>query len=74
MDTCKCLQALYLYDNQIKAITNLDALPKLTRLYLQNNDIEEIEGLSSLVNLEILYASPKFSDSVEISVKTAYDL
>lgn len=51
---CKNLRVLYLYDNQISQIQNLDFASNITHLYLQNNFITCIENLSSLKNLEKL--------------------
>ena len=49
----KNLQALYLINNQISKIENLDDLP-LQALYLSNNQISKIENLAGLP-LERLY-------------------
>lgn len=51
---CKNLRVLYLYDNQIRQIQNLDFASNVTHLYLQNNCIAAMENLSSLKNLEKL--------------------
>ncbi|PKU27843.1 protein phosphatase 1 regulatory subunit hypothetical protein [Limosa lapponica baueri] len=55
LSLCKNLRVLYLYDNQISQIQNLDFASNITHLYLQNNCITCIENLSSLKNLEKLY-------------------
>lgn len=54
LSLCKNLRVLYLYDNQISQIQNLDFASNITHLYLQNNCISCIENLSSLKNLEKL--------------------
>ena len=38
-------QVLYLYDNAISRIENLNGVRFLTHLYLQNNRIEKMENL-----------------------------
>lgn len=48
---------LYLHNNFIQRITNLDHVCHLTHLYLQWNRIEKIENLSTLTNLKKLYLS-----------------
>ncbi|XP_025932802.1 protein phosphatase 1 regulatory subunit 42 isoform X6 [Apteryx rowi] len=55
LSLCRNLRVLYLYDNQISQIQNLDFATNLTHLYLQNNCISCIENLSSLKHLEKLY-------------------
>ena len=59
------LRVLYLYDNVIMRMCDLDPLTKLTHLYLQNNIIEKIEGLGRLVNLEKLYLNGNKIQMVE---------
>lgn len=54
---CDQLKVLYLHNNSIQQITNLDELSHLTHLYLQWNRIEKIENLSALKNLKKLYLS-----------------
>lgn len=54
LSLCKNLRVLYLYDNHISQIQNLDFASNITHLYLQNNCITCIENLSSLKNLEKL--------------------
>ena len=54
LSLCKNLRVLYLYDNQISQIQNLDFASNITHLYLQNNCISCMENLSSLKNLEKL--------------------
>lgn len=48
---------LYLHNNSIQKITNLDQLCHLTHLYLQWNRIRKIENLNALKNLKKLYLS-----------------
>lgn len=52
---CSRLRVLYLHNNYIKKITNLDALIHLTHLYLQWNCITKIENLNKLKHLKKLY-------------------
>lgn len=51
---CRNLAVLYLYDNQITHICNLDFASSLTHLFLQNNNITHIENLSHLQKLSKL--------------------
>ncbi|NWI96195.1 PPR42 phosphatase, partial [Pitta sordida] len=62
---CKNLRVLYLYDNQISQIQNLDFASNITHLYLQNNFISSIENLSSLKKLEKLYLGGNYITLVE---------
>lgn len=56
LEACPRLQVLYLYDNMISRIANLDVISKrLTHLYLQNNRITSMQGLECLPNLTKLY-------------------
>lgn len=52
---CRNLTVLYLYDNQITHICNLNFASNLTHLYLQNNKITHIENLSCLKKLSKLW-------------------
>lgn len=52
---CKGLKVLYLYENNISTIQNLECCRQLTHLYLQNNNISKIDGLDSLLSLKKLY-------------------
>lgn len=52
---CQNLTVLYLYDNQLPSIPNLNQNQCLTMLYLQNNHISKIEGLAFLTRLTKLY-------------------
>lgn len=54
---CDQLKVLYLHNNSIQKITNLDHMCHLTHLYLQWNRIRKIENLSALKNLKKLYLS-----------------
>lgn len=51
---CRNLAVLYLYDNQITHIRNLDFASNLTHLFLQNNNITHIENLFNLQKLSKL--------------------
>lgn len=51
---CRNLTVLYLYDNQITHICNLDFAFNLTHLYMQNNNISQIDNLSNLQKLSKL--------------------
>lgn len=55
--TCEQLKVLYLHNNSITQITNLDQLIHLTHLYLQWNRIQKIENLNHLKHLRKLYLS-----------------
>lgn len=55
--TCDQLKVLYLHNNFIQKITNLDQMRHLTHLYLQWNRIQKIENLTALKNLKKLYLS-----------------
>lgn len=46
---------LYLFNNEISKIENLDSLKNLTCLYLQSNKIKKIENLYTLAKLRKLY-------------------
>lgn len=49
------MTVLYLFNNEIAKIENLDNLKNLTCLYLQMNKINKIENLHKLVKLKKLY-------------------
>lgn len=66
LEICTNLKVLYLYDNQISRIENLE-IPNLQYLYLQNNAIVDIPQL----NLPSL--SKLFLDDNEISYVTGLD-
>lgn len=51
------LTVLYLYNNKIEEIANLDVAVNLESLYLQNNRIRKIENLQHLRKLRKLYLS-----------------
>lgn len=53
---CRNLTVLYLYDNQITWIRNLDFASNLTHLYIQNNNITHIDNLHGLQKLSKLWA------------------
>lgn len=52
---CSTLTVLYLYNNQIEEISNLESAVNLESLYLQNNRIRKIENLQNLRKLRKLY-------------------
>ena len=54
LSLCKNLAVLYLYDNRLDRIPNLNQNSHLTHLYLQNNNISRIENLSGLTRLNKL--------------------
>jgi Leucine-rich repeat (LRR) protein len=49
------LQKLWLHNNQITEIKELDGLNSLQKLSLHNNQIAEMKGLNKLTNLQYLY-------------------
>ncbi|XP_076268156.1 uncharacterized protein LOC143201150 isoform X2 [Rhynchophorus ferrugineus] len=51
------IETLYMYNNDIAIIENLDDLISLKKLYLQNNKIGRIENLGRLKQLKKLYLS-----------------
>lgn len=55
LPACKDLTVLYLHDNQISKIENLESLSNLSCLYLHHNKIKKIENLQSLTKLKKLY-------------------
>ncbi|XP_055325560.1 protein phosphatase 1 regulatory subunit 42-like [Sitodiplosis mosellana] len=55
--SCEQLKVLYLHNNSIQRIANLDQLIHLTHLYLQWNRIGKMENLNQLKNLRKLYLS-----------------
>ncbi|KAJ8797035.1 hypothetical protein J1605_001845 [Eschrichtius robustus] len=65
LSLCKNLSVLYLYDNCISQITNLNYATNLTHLYLQNNRISCIENLGSLKKLEKLYLGGNYIAVIE---------
>jgi protein phosphatase 1 regulatory subunit 42 len=55
---CRSLIALYLYDNKISKIDDINGhTPLLTHLYLQHNRITRMENLNNLHRLTKLYLS-----------------
>ncbi|OQV20834.1 putative Protein phosphatase 1 regulatory subunit 42 [Hypsibius exemplaris] len=56
---CRCpkLTVLYLFDNKLQRVCNLEFCLNLTHLYLQNNHIRRIENIASLVHLQKLFLS-----------------
>ncbi|XP_035564260.1 protein phosphatase 1 regulatory subunit 42 isoform X1 [Canis lupus baileyi] len=65
LSPCKNLTVLYLYDNRISQLTNLNYATNLTHLYLQNNCISCIENLMSLKKLEKLYLGGNYIAVIE---------
>ncbi|ELU18264.1 hypothetical protein CAPTEDRAFT_90529 [Capitella teleta] len=55
LSSCRNLTVLYLYDNKLSHIPNLNQNFNLTHLYLQNNFISKMESLSGLPKLSKLY-------------------
>lgn len=51
---CPNLVALYLYDNKIDKIENLELLTELNCLHLQNNRIRKLENLQVLTQITVL--------------------
>jgi len=60
-----CLRELYLEQNKLHRIENLQSLTSLTLLELGGNRIREIEGLSSLVQLRSLYLGKNKLDHIK---------
>ena len=58
-ELCRCpkLSVLYLFDNKIERLQNLDFCPNLTHLYLQNNHLRRVENLQCLTSLQKLWVS-----------------
>jgi len=42
----KNLVKLYVRDNQVQSLQNIDSAPKLTHLYIINNDISELDSVA----------------------------
>ncbi|XP_052255733.1 protein phosphatase 1 regulatory subunit 42-like isoform X1 [Dreissena polymorpha] len=55
LSLCRNLSVLYLYDNQLTCIPNMNQNQHLTMLYLQNNQISRIDGLAHLNRITKLY-------------------
>lgn len=55
ISVCRNLAVLYLYDNQLTQIRNLDFASSLTHLFLQNNNITQMENLFNLQKLSKLW-------------------
>ncbi|CAD7077624.1 unnamed protein product [Hermetia illucens] len=53
--SCDNLKVLYLHNNRINTIVNLEKFLNLSHLYLQWNRIQNIENLNCLRNLQKLY-------------------
>ncbi|XP_068082955.1 protein phosphatase 1 regulatory subunit 42 [Anabrus simplex] len=54
---CTNLTVLYLHNNNLERIENLEHAVNLTHLYLQDNKIRKIENLDNLTKLRKLYLS-----------------
>ncbi|CAF1103350.1 unnamed protein product [Rotaria sordida] len=52
---CRLLTVIYLYDNIINKIENINFAENLTHLYLQNNRIQKLENLDYCSKLQKLY-------------------
>ncbi len=52
---CRLLTVIYLYDNMLTKIENLNFAENLTHLYLQNNRIHKLENLDCCLKLQKLY-------------------
>lgn len=55
ISVCKNLRVIYLQNNCLQKIENLDFARHLSHLYLQCNSINKIENLKNLVNLQKLF-------------------
>lgn len=51
LEMCGSLRVLYLYENCIERIENLDSIPTVTNLYLQKNAITRMENLEATPHL-----------------------
>ncbi len=61
------VEVIYLYDNQLSQLAELDRLHRLSHLYLQNNQLTSLAGLAGLTKLQKLYAS---RNCIEVGVRT----
>jgi protein phosphatase 1 regulatory subunit 42 len=52
---CRLLTVIYLYDNILTKIENLNFAENLTHLYLQNNRLQKLENLDYCPKLQKLY-------------------
>lgn len=68
LEKCTNLKVLYLYDNLIEEISNLDFAKKLQYLHLEHNSIRKLPPQISLSTLTKLYL-----DENEISLLTGLD-
>lgn len=55
MDSAVNITCLYLQNNKIKKIENLNSLKNLKKLHLGQNEISVVENLEGLCDLEELY-------------------
>jgi Leucine-rich repeat (LRR) protein len=55
------LSKLYLADNRINEIKDLNACPKLTHIYLRNNLIHSLEGIQNGSSLQYINLRYKFN-------------
>jgi Leucine-rich repeat (LRR) protein len=55
LSSCGTLKVLYLYENNIEVIENMEYVPNLTHLYLDNNYIMQMMNLERLQNLQKLF-------------------
>lgn len=65
LESCPCLEELWLCNNMIEKIENLSHLKKLRKLFLHSNKIVKIENLQSLSRLEILWLADNNISIVE---------
>ncbi|XP_014834760.1 PREDICTED: leucine-rich repeat-containing protein 9-like [Poecilia mexicana] len=64
LQNCNLLERLYLYDNQIQEIKNLELQVNVTNLWLNNNCITKIQGLNLMKNLRELNLSDNFIEKI----------
>ncbi|CAF2438380.1 unnamed protein product [Rotaria sp. Silwood2] len=69
---CRLLTVIYLYDNIISKIENLNFAENLTHLYLQNNRIQKLENLDCCPKLQKLYIGGNQIQVLEGLDKCAY--
>ncbi|KAE8747192.1 hypothetical protein FOCC_FOCC006059 [Frankliniella occidentalis] len=55
ISACRNLKVLYLQNNQLQRVENLEFATQLTHLYLQRNNILKMNGFDGLVALQKLY-------------------
>ena len=55
LTACKSLKVLYMYENNVEVLENLECAPNLTHLYLDNNFIGRMENFDTLQKLQKLF-------------------